>query len=69
MKQKDYIKIADIIKDAEISLNQNGCTFAIYAEQLADYFEKEYPLLKLGINKGGFNKLDFIKRCCGVKKK
>ncbi len=69
MNEKDYKKIATLIKEYEISLNQNNCTLNLFANDLADYFEEEE---NKGLPKGmvtspdslnHFNKKQFLKDC------
>ena len=58
MYKEDFKAIAEILKEGEISLNQNNCTFSMFIEKLADYFEKSNPI---------YDKQKFLK-ACGVEK-
>ena len=72
MNQENYNELAKIINEQVIFAKglltgkekENAILLlTAIAYKQANYFEKEYPLLKLGINKGGFNRLLFLKGC------
>lgn len=61
MNQKDYKNIAELC----LRLNTRDIDFGYFIRQLAEYFERESPLMnhKDGTNTRDFDKKQFLKDC------